>query len=114
MLDQAFESLKEFDWGTPLSQLSGIEDGVVASHADAELRQDLERRLIAALATDISRDAKDYLCRKLAMIGSPAAVPALAGLLPREAHSHLARHALERIGGPEAAAALTDALPKVG
>ncbi|MGH7193729.1 MAG: HEAT repeat domain-containing protein [Candidatus Saccharimonadales bacterium] len=114
MLDQAFESLKEFDWGTPLSTVSGIEDAVVASHADAALRQDVERRLIAALSTDISRDAKDYVCRKLAMIGSPAAVPALAGLLPEEIHSHLARHALERIVGPEAANALKDALPKVG
>ncbi len=114
MLDQAFESLKKFDWGTPLSEVSGIEDAVVASHADAALRQDVERRLTAALATDISRDAKDYVCRKLAMIGSSTAVPALAGLLPQEAHSHLARHALERIPGPEAAAALKDALPKVG
>ncbi|HEX5447132.1 MAG TPA: HEAT repeat domain-containing protein, partial [Pirellulales bacterium] len=113
MLDQAFESLKKFDWGTPLSEVSGIEDAVVASHADAALRQDVERRLTAALATDISRDAKDYVCRKLAMIGSSTAVPALAGLLPEEAHSHLARHALERIPGPEAAAALNGALPKV-
>lgn len=114
MLDQAFEPLKKFDWGTPLSEVSGIEDAVVASHADAALRQEVERRLIAALSSDISRDAKDYVCRKLAMICSAAAVPVLAGLLPQEAHSHLARHALERIAGPEAAAALKDALPKVG
>lgn len=113
MLDQAFESLKKFDWGTPLGEVSGIEDAVVASHTDAALRHGLEQRLIAALSSDISRDAKDYVCRKLAMIGSAAAVPALSGLLVQEAHSHLARHALERIPGPEAAAALKDALPKV-
>lgn len=113
MLDQAFESLKKFDWGTPLAEVSGIEDAVVAAHTDAALRQDVERRLIAALSSDISRDAKDYVCRKLAMIGSAASVPALGGLLTQEAHSHLARHALERIPGPEAAAALKDALPKL-
>jgi HEAT repeat protein len=113
MLDQAFESLKKFDWGTPLSEVSGIEDAVVASHADPVLRKDLERRLIAALSSDISRDAKGYVCRKLALVGSPTAVPALSDLLTQEAHAHLARHALERIPGAEAAAALQDAISKV-
>jgi HEAT repeat protein len=111
-LDQAFESLQKFDWGTPLADVAGIEDAVVASHTDAALRQDLERRLIAALPTDISRDAKDYVCRKLAIVGSPAAVPALSDLVTHEDNSHLARHALERIPGPEAASALTGALAK--
>jgi hypothetical protein len=113
MLDQAFDALKKFDWGTPLSEVSGIEDAVVTSHNDATLRQDLERRLIAELSTDISADAKGYVCRKLALVGSPASVPALAVLLTQEANSHLARQALERIPGPEAAATLKDALPKV-
>ena len=113
MLDQAFESLKKFDWGTPLSEVSGIEDAVVASHTDDALRKDLEQRLIAVLSTDVSNDAKGYVCRKLAIVGSPAAVPALAGLLTQEANAHLARQALERIPGPEAETALKDALTKV-
>ena len=113
MLDQAFESLKKFDWGTPLSEVSGIEDAVVASHTDAGLCKDLEGRLIAALSSGISNDAKGYVCRKLAQIGSPAAVPALAALLPDEANAHLARQALERIPGAEAAQALRDAVGKL-
>lgn len=113
MLDQAFESLKKFDWGTPLSEVSAIEDAVAAAHTDAGLRNDLEGRLVATLSSDVSRDAKDYVCRKLAMIGTPASVPALAPLLTQEAHAHLARHALERIPGSEAAAALQGALPQV-
>ena len=43
MLDQAFESLKKFDFGTPLSEVQAIEDAVVASHADAGVRKDLEQ-----------------------------------------------------------------------
>ena len=113
MLDQAFLALKKFDWGTPLSEVSGIDDAVVAAHSDPAIRQDLEQRLIVALSSDISHDAKGYICRKLAMIGSAAAVPALARLLTEEVDAHLARHALERIPGPEAAAALQDALPRV-
>ncbi len=113
MLAQAFDALKQFDFGTPLAEVSAIEDAVVAAHGDAAVRADLEQRLIAALKGDLSRDAKDYVCRKLAQVGSAAAVPALAGLLASEANAHLARHALERIPGPEAAAALRDALPKL-
>ena len=109
MLDQAFEALKKFDFGTPLSDLQAIEDATVAAHTDAEVRKDLEQRLIAALGTDISRDAKDYVCRKLALIGSATAVPVLASLLSSQANAHLTRHALERIPGPEAGAALASA-----
>lgn len=109
MLDQAFEALKTFDFGTPLSDVQAIEDATVAAHADADLRKDIEQRLIAALGWDISRNAKDYVCRKLAMVGSAAAVPAVASLLSNQGNSHLARHALERIPDPEAAAALASA-----
>ena len=109
MLDQAFEALKTFDFGTPLSDVQAIDDAAVAAHDDAEVRRDLEQRLIAALGLDISRDAKDYVCRKLALVGSAMAVPALSSLLSSEENSHLARHALERIPGPEAADALASA-----
>lgn len=113
MLDRAFEALKKMDWGTPLGEVSAIEDAVATSHGDAALRQDLERRLIAALSSGISNDAKGYVCRKLSVLGSPAAVPALAALLSDEANAHLARQALERISAPAAAAALHEALAKL-
>ncbi|HVX13789.1 MAG TPA: HEAT repeat domain-containing protein [Pirellulales bacterium] len=113
MLDQAFVALQKFNWGTSLNEVAGIEDAVVTAHTDADLRKDLEQRLIAVLSTDVSADAKGYVCRKLAIVGSPAAVPALGGLLTQEDNAHLARQALERIPGPEAAAALKDALPRL-
>ena len=113
MLDQAFETLKNFDLGTPLTDVAAIEDAVVAGHKDPAICKDLEQRLIAALSTGLSRVAKDYVCRKLAICGSAAAVPALAVLLLTEENSHLARHALERIPGHEASVALAAALPKL-
>ena len=65
------------------------------------------------LKTDVSRDAKDFVCRKLMVIGTAASVPALAALLADKDLSHMARYALERIPAPEAAQALRDALPKL-
>jgi HEAT repeat protein len=113
MLDQAFEALKSYDWGADRNLLNPIEEAVVATHNDSAARRELEARLAAVLATDASRDAKDYVCRKLMQIGSAASVPALAALLAQADHSHMARFALERIGAPEAGQALREALPQL-
>ena len=111
MLDQAFEALKTFDWGTDRNALNPIDEAIVTTHGDAAARKELEARLAAVLKTDVSRDAKDFVCRKLMVIGTAASVSALAELLPQQDHSHMARYALERIPVSEAAQAMRDALP---
>ena len=113
MLDEAFESLKAYDWGTDRKPLQEIDQAVIASRSDDAMRKDLERRLGAILMTDVSRDAKDYVCRKLMIIGTSASVPTLANLLSDKDLAHMARYALERIPAPEGAQALRDALPKL-
>jgi HEAT repeat protein len=113
-LDQALAALKTYDWGADRSAVKPIEDAVVATHGDAAATKDLEMRLAAVLKTDAPYDAKQYVCRKLMVIGTAESVPALAGLLPDNHLSHMARYALERMPVPEAAQALRDALSKVG
>lgn len=113
MLNEAFDSLKKYDWGTDRAPLAPIEDAVAASYGNAAERKDLERRLLKSLESDISRDAKDYVCRKLAIVGSVESVPTLRKLLSLDNHSHMARFALERIPGPEATQALAEAVSTV-
>ncbi len=113
MLDQAFEALKTFDWGTNPAVLKPIEDAVVKTHGDAAARKELETKLAAVLKTEAPRDAKDYVCRKLMVIGTAESVPTLAALIPEKDLSHMGRYALERMPAPEAGQALRDALPKV-
>ena len=113
MLDQAFEALKTYDWGAERSPLEPINEAIISSRNDAVARKDLEARLISALKTPISRDAKDYVCRKLMQIGTAASVSTVAELLADKDLSHMARFALERNPAPEAAQALRDALPRV-
>jgi len=113
MLSDAFEALKTFDWGTNLAALAPIDDAAVAAHGDGATRQDLESRLIAALQGNLSRDAHDYVCRKLAIVGTAASVPVLAPRLASKEHAHMARFALERIATPEAGRALRDSLPTI-
>jgi HEAT repeat protein len=113
MLDQAFEALKTYNWGVDPKVLDPIDQAVVESHDNPAQRKELESRLAAVLATEVSRDAKDVVCRRLRIVGSAASVPALAKLLSHEENAHMARFALERIPAEEAAAALRDALPKL-
>ena len=110
MLEQALEALKTYDWAPGLKDLKPIDEAIVTATGDD--RAKLETQLIAALRSDVSRAAKDFICRKLMVIGTAASVPALSELLTKEDHAHMARYALERVPGPEAAQALCDALSK--
>ena len=112
-VDKSFEALKTFDWGTNYDVILAIDDAVIATHGNAADRKDLETRLTAVLLTNAPRPAKDFTCRMLSEIGSADCVPALAELLTDKDFSHMARYALERIGGPESVKAMRDALPEV-
>jgi hypothetical protein len=114
VLDQAFEALKTYDWGADRNALNPLDEAVLATHDDAEARKKLETRLAAVLKTDVSRDAKDVVCRLLMVVGTAVSVPALAELLANAELSHMARYALERIPAPEAAQAMREALPQLG
>jgi hypothetical protein len=115
-IDKALEALKTFGWGEDhrkfLELLGPIEDAVPATYGDAAARKELETRLATLLSTEAPRAAKDYIGRKLAIIGTAESVPALAALLPEKELSHMARYALERIPAAEAAKALRDAIGK--
>jgi HEAT repeat protein len=115
-IDKAFAALKTFDYGGSDNKvrevLGAIEDAVPACHSDAAICKDLETRLAAVLPSGAPRAAKDYVCRKLMVIGTAESVPALAALLPDKDLSHMARYALERNPAPEAGKALRDALGK--
>jgi len=112
-LDKAIGELPKYDWGQSRAALNVIDDAIVKTHGDAAARKDIEKRLAAVLKADATRAAKQYVCRKLAVIGSAASVDALAPLLTDKDLSHMGRYALERIGAPEAGKALRDAVGKV-
>jgi hypothetical protein len=112
-VDNAFNTLKTYDWGTDRAALNPIDQAIIASHGNAGARQGLEKRLVDALAGGLSRSAQDYVCRKVRVVGTAQSVPALAALLPVEQTSHIARYALERIPDEKAVQVLREALPKV-
>jgi HEAT repeat protein len=111
-LADPYEALAKYQFGQSREPLAAI---------DAEIRKTpvsgykgIESRLLAVLkAADTTKDAKRYICRWLAVVGSAECVPAVAELLTDEDLSHPARMALEPLKHPAAGAALRAALPKV-
>ena len=112
-LDAALSALPKYDWGASREPLNAIDEAIVASYGQAGVRKGLEKKLTAVLGGKATRAAKQYVCRKLAIIGSADSVPALAALLTSEELSHMARYALERIPDAAAGNALRGAIGKV-
>jgi HEAT repeat protein len=109
-LEQSFELLKAYKSGDDSTVLIPIEEAVMAVQGDMANRTALERRLVAMLTPAYSYVARSFVCRQLALIGTPASVRALAPLVLEEELSVHARNALERIPGAESEKALRDAL----
>lgn len=74
-------------------------------------RPSLEKSLLVVLNnTDCTDASRDWVCRMLRLIGSPACVPSLSIMLADPKQRDRARYALEVIPGPEVDAALNAAL----
>ena len=71
-----------------------------------------EKELIAILQSSAGAVEKCTTCQRLRIYGTAESVPALVALLGKERVGHAARYALEGIPGPEATAALRQALSK--
>lgn len=112
-MKDALQLLPTYNWGDDPNQLKPIDDAIVASYGDSAARKQIETALIDVLNGDATRDGKDYVCRKLKVIGTDASVPSLAAMLGDKNHSHMARFALQSIPGDAASKALTDAIDTV-
>lgn len=112
-LDDAFAALTAYDLGSGRGGLKPIDEAVAAASDDQTARRALEVRLLAVLKSPAPPVAKEYVCRKLALVGSAEAVPALRELLADEFLSTGARLALENIPGDAPARALRDRLSRL-
>ena len=84
--------------------------GIATTAAAAE---NPEAKLIAVLQSNAAPQEKAITCKRLAICGTEAAVPALAALLSDEQLASWARIGLEAIPAPAAAAALREAAGKL-
>ena len=109
-LDDLLEQTTGYQYGDSRAALVTIgEFSRFASDSPALLSQ-IEQRMIAFLQSDASLAAKQFICEELSIIGTAAAVPVLATMLPAQETSNMARFALERIPGKESTEVLRKAM----
>jgi len=81
--------------------------------AAAPVAETTEAQALAVLASATGVHEKARACQQLAVVGGPAAIPALAALLDKEPLADYARSGLEAIKDPAAGEALRKALQRL-
>jgi hypothetical protein len=105
-----WEECARLEYGADRSYAWSVREQVIATPPEGRAR--LEEKILKSIATEGRTEAGlAFLCQMLAMVASAKSVPALAPLLREAKTADSARYALERVTGPEADAALRDALP---
>lgn len=108
LLDQA----KDYEFGRSGEVLTQIENEIAAAGSNPDSLKTVEAKLLGALQGQGSFAFRDFLCRRLSLIGSEQSVGPLMALLEKgEKEANIARFALERIPSPAVDAALLKRLP---
>lgn len=110
MLDQAWEALKGLDWGGDLSPLAPIDQAIDQAQGNAQAQAELEEKLLGLLGA-ATHAGRDYIVRRLVLVGSDRCVAALAPHLTQAETSHQARLTLEQLHLPAAVEAIRAAVP---
>jgi len=111
IVDELMAKLKAYDWGGDRGALAGIDEAVAAARNDKDKLAVIESALLDVVQSDATLPAKEYACRKLALIGTSRCVPVLAGMLLNAELSDRALLALEAIPDASVDDALRTALP---
>ena len=118
-MEELFEKIKKYDYGQSRAELTEVSNMIRDAYGSPQKLKQIESSLIGVLkSADATPAAKQFVCRKLSIIGTEACVPALTTMLTKKPASKqephpadMARYALERIPAELAGVALRKALP---
>lgn len=114
MIRETVIRVSEYDYDRPRTALVALEHLINDTRANPEARLQIERIMAEVLGSKATAAAKQFICKKLWIMGTDASLPALRKLL-EGADSILAEagcYALRTNESPAAAAALRNALQK--
>jgi HEAT repeat protein len=109
-LDELLEVIASYEFGQSRENLTRLGDIVRDSYESEKQRKDIEKRFLKFLRSDATLASKQFICKKLSIIGTEEAVPTLSAMLTKPATSDMARYALEQIPGESVDKALINAL----
>lgn len=110
----AISAIHKYQFGDDREGLTAVEDIVQRAQF-----QTADRKLVASLLAEelenvmVTNDAKAFICRQLAIIGTPNEVPALVRMMRDPKLSDMARYALEPMEDRGVDEVLIGALDKV-
>ncbi|HIJ70442.1 MAG TPA: hypothetical protein HPP87_03660 [Planctomycetes bacterium] len=96
---ELLENISDYEYGRSRKPLIELEEFLDSAPDSPETLKETEKQFNEFLRTDATLDAKEFICRKLSVIGSENSVPTLSAMLPRPGTADMARYALERIEG---------------
>jgi HEAT repeat protein len=100
-LKAALEQHRQYEFGQSRRGLVEIEQQIASVYQQPEELSKAEAVLLEVLQSDCSFALKDFICRRLSIIGTARSVPVLAGLLKEPKTAALAEYALVRIPSEE-------------
>ena len=109
-LNELLAKLAKYDYGQSRRPLTELSDFINSAYGRPKQLKEIEKQFLTVLQSDSTPAAKQFICRKLSVIGSEQAVPTLAAMLTNPDTSDMARYALERIPSAAVDKALRSAL----
>jgi HEAT repeat protein len=110
--DQAgWDSLAKYESGKYSPNLCALETEIRVAPAD-RFEQYEDKLLVLLNTQNATREAKEFACRMLRLVGSEKCVPVLAGFLADGKLGHMSRYALQGLPFPSVDDALRNALGK--
>jgi len=109
-LDDIIAKILTYEYGQSREPLTQLTDIIRNAYNSPEELKIIEGRLARVLGADATLACKQFICRKLSIIGTEESIPTLAKMLTDQDTSDMARYALERIPAPAVDKALRDAL----
>ncbi len=105
----AWDSLAKYESGKYSPNICALETEIRVAPA-GQFEQYEEKLLVLLNTQNASREAKEFACRMLRLVGSGKCVPLLAGFLADEKMAHMSRYALQGLPFPSVDDALRNSL----
>ncbi len=111
-VNKLLKKIKSYDYGDSKERLQELSDVLRQNDLSPQDLLKIEQGFIKFLDSKATLASKQFICKKLSIIGTEASVPTLSRMLVDAKTSDMARYALERIPGEKVNEALRNALPK--
>ncbi len=111
MLTDMLRRVAAYNYGDSRAALSGIDEFIRSVDDLPEARLRMETQFLEFLKGPATPAGKQFICMRLALVGSEASVPQLESMLTDTSTADMALYALEPLQGSAVDAALQKALP---